>query len=223
MSTELLGVWYEGHLLGHLIVLEFRNLVCSSASCTFPGEAIAVVCLLSPTELMVVLVKSYQAERWDNILQLNIVLELLSWCPCNLLSRWIEGFLWPIFSLLLCCSDLEKLKSCPRLNVSASLILFCCADGCGGRNLKLSSMLLVNSWCHTCFLPRGFDIATLSTESTSEALYSCYKGELGFGMVCPGSVFPFGSSSCGREQTVLELFLEALSPHRFVVPVGRQF
>lgn len=39
------------------------------------------------------------------------------------------------------------------------------------------------------FLPRGFGVATLSTESTSEALYSCYEGGLGFGMVCPDSVF----------------------------------
>lgn len=53
MSIEVLGAGSEGDvdLLEHLIVLEFRNLVCFSASCTFPDEAIATVCLLSPTEL----------------------------------------------------------------------------------------------------------------------------------------------------------------------------
>lgn len=54
---------FDLRVLEHLIVLEFRNLVWSSASFTFPGEAIAVVCLLSPSpEVMVVLVEAYRVE-----------------------------------------------------------------------------------------------------------------------------------------------------------------
>lgn len=115
----------------------------------------------------------------------------------------------------------QKLKSCPRWNVSASLILFCYADGFGGKNLQLSNMVLINSWCHTCFLPRGFGVATLSTEVLLRLFTPATKESKA--LVCSALIvcFLFGSSSCGKEQTVLELFLEAPSPHRFVVPVGR--
>lgn len=44
----------------------------------------------------------------------------------------------------------------------------CSTDGCGGRDLWLSGVLLIDSWCQTCFLPRDFGVAASSTASTSE-------------------------------------------------------
>lgn len=64
MPTELLGVLAGEDLLKHLVVLgsaivQELNPIHSSADCTFPGEATAVVCLLSPTQWAVLLVKVY--------------------------------------------------------------------------------------------------------------------------------------------------------------------
>lgn len=57
MPTQLMGVSAGEDLLKCLVVCEFSSLVCFSAYCAFPGEAMAVVCLFSPVQLVVVLVK----------------------------------------------------------------------------------------------------------------------------------------------------------------------
>lgn len=56
MPTERLEVSTGEDLLEYLVVLEFRNLIISSVDCTFTGEAVAVICLLSSVQLGVVLV-----------------------------------------------------------------------------------------------------------------------------------------------------------------------
>lgn len=62
MPAQLTGVSTGEDLLKCLVVCELSNLVCFSACCAFPGEAIAVVCLMPPIQLVVAFVKVLSVE-----------------------------------------------------------------------------------------------------------------------------------------------------------------
>lgn len=115
----------------------------------------------------------------------------------------------PLLSPFYCDTQNWKTKALELSNVKCLPFLHplfsCNADGYGGRNLWLSSMLLINSWCQTCFLPRDFGVAALSTKSTFCLSARERRTGLRYGLPC-WCVFQVGSNSHGREQMVLELF-----------------